>query len=106
MKKYIIILAVVAFITVSLTASFSKGDVKKGGAIYNRVCMACHAAGVAGAPKLGDKTTWAPRIKQGEKVLLEHTLKGFKVMPPKGGCGECSDQDIEDAIAYMLSKVQ
>lgn len=106
MKKYMILLTIFAFIIVSVTAASSKGDAKKGEAIYNRICMACHAAGVAGAPKLGDKATWAPRIKQGKEVLLEHTLKGFKVMPPKGGCGDCSKQDIENAIAYMLSKAR
>lgn len=77
-----------------------------GKSIYDTACFACHAAGVLNAPKLGDKAAWAPRIAQGDAVLLEHALKGFKGMPPKGGAMHLADADIKAAIGYMVSQGQ
>ena len=74
--------------------------------LYDGVCMACHAAGVAGAPKFGDKTAWAERIKQGAPVLYEHAIKGYQgkagVMPPKGG-STASDEEVKAAVDYMTA---
>lgn len=74
--------------------------------LYDTVCMACHAGGVAGAPKLGDKAAWADRIKQGVATLDEHAIKGFHgktgVMPPKGG-SSASDDDVKAAVEYMIA---
>ena len=64
----------------------------------------CHEAGVAGAPKLGDKAAWEPRLAQGWDTLMEHALKGFKGMPPKGGRMDASDQEIMSAVGYMVSQ--
>jgi cytochrome c5 len=68
--------------------------------------VACHGAGIAGAPKVGDKTNWAPRIAQGNAVLYEHALKGFQgkagVMPPKGGSA-APDADVKAAVDYMVA---
>jgi cytochrome c5 len=68
--------------------------------------MACHAAGVAGAPKTGDKSAWTPRIAQGANVLYDHALKGFQgkagVMPAKGGNTALSDDDVKAAVDYMV----
>lgn len=72
--------------------------------VYNQACMACHATGAAGAPKVGDLAAWAPRIAQGEEVLFEHATKGFKGMPPRGGSPQLTDENIKDVIGYMLSK--
>ena len=74
--------------------------------VFNAVCTGCHSTGAAGAPKIGDKDAWAPRIAQGEDTLLQHALNGFNVMPPKGGCGNCSDEEIRNAMEYMVSKSQ
>ena len=72
--------------------------------VYTANCAACHAAGVANAPKFGDKALWAPRIKQGTAVLYEHALKGFAgkvgVMPAKGG-SSASDDEVKAAVDYM-----
>ena len=74
-----------------------------GKAVYEKVCVVCHGAGVLGAPKYGDKAAWAPRIKQGEDVLHLHALKGFKSMPPKGGAPDLSDAQIDAAVDYLAT---
>lgn len=74
-----------------------------GEALYKQACMACHAAGVAGAPKLGDKAAWAPRIKTGLDVLTNSVIKGKGVMPAKGGATAASDADIRAAVEYMVN---
>jgi cytochrome c5 len=80
----------------------------KGKATYDASCMACHAAGVAGAPKLGDKANWGPRIAQGNDTLYTHALKGFQgkagMMPPKGGNMSLKDEDVKAAVDYMVSQ--
>ena len=81
-------------------------DLAKGEALYKSTCQACHAAGVAGAPKLDDKADWAPRIAQGEETLFKHSIEGFTgqkgVMPPKGG-STAPDEDVKAAVMYMVS---
>ncbi|MCP4696231.1 MAG: cytochrome c5 family protein [Gammaproteobacteria bacterium] len=73
---------------------------------YKAACFACHMTGAANAPKLGDKAAWAPRIAQGIEVLREHSIKGYKGMPPKGGRIDLSDQSVLAAVAYMVLKSQ
>lgn len=68
---------------------------------YNKSCGACHNTGAAGAPKKGDKAAWAARAKQGEAVMLGHVKNGFKAMPPKGLCMDCSDADFKALIKFM-----
>ena len=77
---------------------------RTGEQVYNASCQACHATGAAGAPKLGDKNAWAPRIQQGMEMLMTHALKGFNAMPARGTCGNCSDQEIRGAIEFMINK--
>jgi cytochrome c oxidase subunit 2 len=72
-----------------------------GKGVYDKVCVACHAAGVAGAPKFGDKAAWAPRLKQGQEVLYAHALQGFKAMPLKGGATDLPDAQIKAAVDYL-----
>lgn len=78
--------------------------------VYEGLCVACHAAGVAGAPKFGDKAAWAPRIAQGMDTLYMHSINGFQgktgVMPPKGGNPSLSDAEVKAAVDYMVSQVQ
>jgi cytochrome c5 len=76
-----------------------------GEALYKQACLACHAAGVAGAPKLGDKAAWAPRVKTGLDAMTASVLKGKGAMPPKGGSA-ASDADIRAAVEYMVSSVK
>ena len=69
---------------------------------YDKVCSVCHAAGVAGAPKFGDKAAWAPRIATGPAALHNSALKGKNAMPPKGGMTTLSDNDVVAAVDYMV----
>jgi cytochrome c5 len=93
------------------TAMAAAGDAasagpKSGEEIYNGSCMACHATGAAGAPKLGDVALWAPRIATGIDAMLAIAIKGKGAMPPKGLCMTCSDAELQSAIEYMVSKSQ
>jgi cytochrome c5 len=85
-------------------AAASSGDLAKGEQIYNSTCMACHGAAVLGAPKLGDKTAWGPRVAQGMDTLHTNAINGIRMMPPKGGNAALSDADVKAAVDYMVSK--
>jgi len=76
-----------------------------GEAVYKKACTACHATGVAGAPLLGDKAAWEPRVGQGLDGLLAVAIAGKGAMPPRGSCPNCSDEDLRVAIVYMLAQV-
>ena len=73
-----------------------------GEALFKQTCATCHAAGIAGAPKFGDKAAWAPRIKQGMDTLVQTAIKGKGAMPPKGG-SSASDAEIRAAVQYMVN---
>ena len=72
--------------------------------IYQKSCQACHAAGIAGAPKLGDKAAWAPRIAKGNDALLSSVTNGLKAMPPKGTCMTCTEDELRAAMEYMVGQ--
>ncbi len=77
---------------------------KAGDAVYNGACVACHVAGVAGAPKLDDKAAWESRIGQGVDGLVSSVLNGKGAMPAKGGNPTLSEQEIRNAVDYMLEQ--
>jgi cytochrome c5 len=76
--------------------------------VYNSACLACHGAGIGGAPVFGDAAMWAPRIAQGIETLKQHALTGFAgstgYMPEKGGRLDLSDAEIEAAVDYMVGE--
>ena len=78
--------------------------------VYTQICGACHTAGVAGAPKTGDKAAWAPRIAQGAETLNKHAIEGYQgkagYMPPKGGRTDLTDQSVINAVEYLVSRAQ
>ena len=78
----------------------------KGEAIYKQSCAVCHAAGVAGAPKLTDKAAWAPRIAKGKDALYASSLKGKGAMPAKGGNPSLADADVKAAVDYMVGQTK
>ena len=87
------------------TAVASSGP-KSGEEVYNGSCMSCHGTGAAGAPKLGDKAAWTPRIAAGMDAMLANAINGLNAMPPKGLCMACSDAEIQGAVEYMVSNSQ
>lgn len=76
--------------------------------VYGNVCSMCHASGVAGAPKPGDKADWGPRIAQGNDLLYKHALEGFTgakgMMPARGGSTTLKDEEVKAAVDYMVEK--
>lgn len=77
-------------------------DLAAGEKLYKTSCFACHAAGVAGAPKFGDKDAWAPYVETGMEAMLEVAIKGKGLMPPRGG-STASDDELHAAIQYMIN---
>jgi len=82
-------------------APAASGDAGK--KVYESTCVVCHGAGIAGAPKFGDKAAWAPRIKTGIPTLYDTALHGKGAMPPKGGNMALSDADLKAAVDYMVA---
>ena len=76
----------------------------KGEKIYTATCLACHGAGVLGAPKIGDKAMWEPRIAKGMEVLYTNSINGLNMMPPRGGNAALKDDELKAAVDYMVSK--
>jgi cytochrome c5 len=89
--------------TAAAAPAGGKADGKK---VYDTACAACHAAGVAGAPKLGDKAAWAPRLKLGIDALYTNAIKGKAAMPAKGGNASLADADVKAAVDYMAAAVK
>jgi len=104
MKKTVI----TAIIALGMTAGVQAADMKAGKKTYDAACVACHGAGLAGAPKVGDKAAWKARIAQGMKVMVDNANKGFQgkkgFMPAKGGRANLSDAAVADAVAYMADQ--
>lgn len=89
-------------------APAAAGGAPDGKKVFDGTCTACHTAGVAGAPKVGDKAAWGPRIGQGKDTLYKHALEGFTgkagMMPAKGGNAGLADADVKAAVDYMVSQ--
>ncbi|MHB1084981.1 MAG: c-type cytochrome [Thiobacillus sp.] len=81
-----------------------KPDPVQGKLVYDTSCAACHATGVAGAPKHGDKAAWAPRLSQGYATLYDHALNGIRAMPAKGGNADLSEADLANAVSYLFTE--
>ncbi|WP_197420727.1 c-type cytochrome, partial [Bordetella pseudohinzii] len=71
--------------------------------LYKSTCFACHATGVANAPKFGDKAAWAPYVATGIDTMVKVALTGKGAMPPKGGAATASEADIRAAVEYMVN---
>ena len=87
------------------SVALAKADAAPAPPLYAQACAACHIAGVAGAPKLGDKAAWAPRLVAGVDGLTASAIKGKGAMPPRGG-STASDAEIKAVVAYMVSTVK
>lgn len=87
-------------------AAAASAEPVSGQSVYDTVCAACHGAGVAGAPKVGDPGAWEARVSQGTDTLYEHAIKGYQgqagFMPAKGGNPNLSDDAVKAAVDHML----
>jgi cytochrome c5 len=95
--------------TSTAAATAAAGGTDLGKTVYTQTCSMCHAAGIAGAPKIGDKADWGPRIAKGKDTLYQHAIAGFQgskgVMPPKGGSTR-PDAEVKAAVDYMVSQAK
>lgn len=80
-----------------------------GQATYDKICFACHTAGIGGAPKLGDKAAWSDRLQKGTEMLVSNAINGIQsdagIMPAKGGLASLSDDEVRAAVEHMLAAV-
>ena len=88
--------------TASATTTASAGAAN-GKAVYDETCHVCHATGLAGSPKFGDKAAWTPRIATGIDALHKAAINGLNAMPPRGGNASLSDAQVKAAVDYMVS---
>jgi len=117
---FLVTIGLFAFLVTSCGGNSGSGDKAKetkkemtsnldnGKVIYNKACIACHWKGVAGAAALTDKPRWEEIAAKGMETLLHDAINGYQgdygVMPAKGTCTDCSDQDLYDAISYMIKE--
>jgi cytochrome c5 len=92
-------------------AQVAYGGTTDGKTIYDNLCHSCHTAGVAGAPKLGDKAAWAPRLAQGLDTLVKHAINGYKgpdgnMMPAKGGNPALTDEQVKAAVTWITDQAK
>ena len=95
-----------AAIPAAVPQAVSAASPAGGESVYKASCLACHATGVAGAPKTGDKAAWGTRIAKGKLTLYDHALKGFNGMPAKGGNVALADVDVKAAVDYLVAQVK
>ena len=98
--------AIALAVPAAAPAAAAAGGADQGKTTYAAVCAACHAGGVAGAPKTGDKAVWAPRLAQGMDTLYASALKGKGVMPAKGGNPGIGDDAVKTAVDYLVAQVK
>jgi cytochrome c5 len=94
--------AIAALPSAPAPATSSADNAQAGKQLYLQVCQGCHAAGIMGAPKFGNKADWAPRLKDPKDVIYNYALHGKGNMPPKGG-SQASDDDVKAAVDYMIN---
>lgn len=87
------------------------GGSTDGKTVYEGLCHSCHTAGIAGAPKLGDKAAWAPRIAEGLDTLVKHAIEGYKgpdgnMMPAKGGMPSLTDEQVKNTVHWIVDQAK
>lgn len=101
----------ILFISLSVllcTAITVTADASKGQGVYMNFCSSCHANGIAGAPKVGDKSDWQERVAKGIDKVTNNAIQGFQgksgYMPAKGGMSALTDEEVSSAVLYMLEQ--
>jgi cytochrome c5 len=106
MKTCLSLVTATVLLLVMATAGFA--DTAKGQGVYMNFCAPCHSSGVAGAPKVGDKATWAERSARGTDALVKNAIEGYQgqtgFMPAKGGNSALTDAEVSSAVLYMLEQ--
>ncbi len=105
-RTTLVLAALLALPATAPAAPGAGGDPAAGQAVYQQRCRLCHDRGMMGAPRLGDRAAWEDRLAKGEEALLQSVVRGLKGMPPRGGCRSCTDEELADALAYMLKQVR
>lgn len=101
--KFFALPVLAAALTMTAGLAHANADGKE---VYNQNCAMCHAAGLANAPKLGNKADWEPRVKAGKDALLQAALKGKNAMPAKGGNPKLTDEQVAAAVEFMVAAVK
>ena len=96
----------VARVEMRKAAAPSDGQPRSAEVVYNTICKACHEAGVAGAPKTGDKAAWAPRIATGMATLIKVATEGKNAMPPRGGDATLTDAELKATVEFLVGKAK
>ena len=99
-------IAPVARVEMRKAAAPGDGKPRDAETIYNTVCSACHATGLAGSPKAGDKAAWAPRIATGMDALLKSATNGKNAMPARGGAADLTDAELKAAVEFLVGKAK
>jgi cytochrome c5 len=95
---------VLAAVATAIPQAAPGSSAADGAAVYSAVCARCHATGEYGAPKLGDRVAWQPRLHEGVDHLLDQAIEGLGAMPPRGGMDDLGDAELRAAIVYMLQQ--
>lgn len=93
-------------VPVSKPIVVASSEPRSGKEIYDTKCAACHATDAIGAPMFGNPASWTARIAKGESVLISNAINGINTMPPKGACGDCSDEELGNTVKYMVENSQ
>ena len=105
--KNVFSLVIVATVMFGM-APMAAADAAKGQGIYMNFCASCHASGIAGAPKVGDKTAWTKRSAKGTDAVVKNAINGYQgnsgFMPAKGGNSALTDEEVSSAVSYMLEQ--
>jgi cytochrome c5 len=96
--------------TANATPTANAATAISGASVYNKTCFVCHGSGAGGAPMLGAREDWEPRVAQGKDVLYQHAIQGFTgdkgVMPAKGANASLTDNEVKAAVDYMQAQIQ
>lgn len=92
-------------VSVEAAVASAGGTERSGEELYSR-CQGCHNSGAMGAPKYGSLADWAPRIERGIDDVLKVAIAGIGAMPPKGGCMDCSDNELKGVVQYMMDSAK
>jgi len=96
----------ISLLTLALSATSGIAFANNGEALFNQNCSVCHDNGVAGAPIVGNKADWGPRVAKGKAALYNSALNGTGAMPARGGNASLNDDQIKAIVDFMVSKAQ